>query len=263
VICEAVIGTALRADGSTSLPTLGSTPPIRLMPTPEGVFMVGAAAGPLNGDRTSLEIFVAPGTELTVRTVAASLAWPGTSPVASQFSIVARVGAGATLNWLPEPLVPVAGSIHRVVADINVEPGGKLIWREEIVLGRHDEAPGELSSRLEISRGGEAILRQENMVGGAQYDTPAVLGDGGATGSITLVSDALATVPAPPSTIDGGEAAVLELESGDRQIVAVARNATRLRTLLDDSLSAHQATRAESPIANHTEPRNEHAELGS
>src|SRR4051812_32942700 len=120
MICEAVIGTALRGDGSTSLPTLGSTAPVKLMPTPEGLYIVGTAAAPLGGDRISIDIYVAPHTELTVRTVAASLAWPGTSPIPSQLTINARVGAGATLRWLPEPLVPVAGSKHRMVANVEL-----------------------------------------------------------------------------------------------------------------------------------------------
>ena len=136
MICEAVIGTALRGDGSTSLPTLGSTAPVKLMPTPDGVFIVGTAAAPLNGDRISLDIYVAPQTELTIRTVAASLAWPGTSPIPSQFTINARVGEGASLSWLPEALVPVAGSRHRMVANVELGEGAQLVWREEIVLGR-------------------------------------------------------------------------------------------------------------------------------
>lgn len=260
MICEAVIGTALREDGSTALPTLGSTPPIRFMPTPDGVFMVGAAVGPLNGDRTSLDIFVAPGTELTVRTVAASLAWPGTSPVASQFEIHAHVGAGATLNWLPEPMVPVAGSIHRVVAQIELEPAASLTWREEIILGRHDEAPGELSSRIEIERDGRPVLRQENTVGGEAHMAPSVLGGALATGSITIV-DGISpdTVMVEPVVSGSSECALLALEGDGRQIVAVAESATVLRKLLDRThtdLNAKLAERAANP-----DPRNEHAEL--
>lgn len=234
MICEAVIATALRADGTTALRTLGSTPPIRLMPTPDGVYMVGAAASPLNGDRTSLDIFVAPGSELTVRTVAASLAWPGTSPVPSQFEIHAHVGAGARLNWLPEAMVPVAGSIHRVVASVELEPGASLTWREEIVLGRHNEDPGELSSSLEIEQGGQAALRQENLVGEHSYDAPSVLGSARATGSLTIFRADPIPTPAPVSTATG-ESAALELESGGLQVVAVAGSATELRSLLDAS----------------------------
>jgi urease accessory protein len=241
VICDAVIKTVLRGDGTTSVDQLGSTPPLRLMPTPDGVFIVGAAAGPLNGDRVSLEIELAPGTELNIRSAAASMAWPGTSPVASQFSIRARVGAGARLNWLPEPIVPVAGSLHRVTAEIEVATGGAVAWREEIVLGRHGEASGELSSRLEITSIGRPLLRQEIVVGAAAHSSPAVLAGHQATGSLTVFAPELERLTpefAVQTAAPEGEMAVLELETGGRQIVASAVGASRLRKLLDAGAAA-------------------------
>lgn len=241
MICEAMIKTVLRADGTTSVDQLGSTPPLRLMPTPDGVFIVGAAAGPLNGDRISLEMDLAPGTDLNIRSAAASMAWPGTSPVASQFSIRAHVGAGARLNWMPEPIVPIAGSLHRVTAQIEIATGGAVAWREEIMLGRHDEAPGELSSRLEITSTGRPLLRQEVVVGAAAYSSPAVLAGHQATGSLTLFAPELEQLEpgfAAQSSGPDGEMAVLELESGGRQIVASAAGATRLRKLIDAGAAA-------------------------
>jgi urease accessory protein len=269
MICEAVIGTALRSDGSTSLPTLGSSPPIKLMNTPEGIYVVGAAASPLNGDRISLEIYVAPGTELKVRTVAASLAWPGTSPVPSQFTINAKIGEGASLHWLPEPFVPVAGSLHRMVANVEVADGGEVVWREEIVHGRHNERPGELSSRLEITYANVPLLRQDLVVGAGHFESPAVLGSAGATGSVTIAGREpiarLKGLPEDgadefPSANDNGEAAILELEAGGQQVVATAADSIRLRKLLDLGTSA--------VLSNSSRPagatlRSEHVQLGN
>lgn len=241
MICEAQIKTALRADGSTAIDQLGSTPPLRLMPTPDGIFIVGAAAGPLNGDRIALEIEVAPGTVLNVRSAAASMAWPGTSPVASQFSIKAKLGPGARLNWLPEPIVPIAGSLHRVVAEIDLAPGAAIVWREEIMLGRHNEHSGELSSRIEITRAQRPLLRQELVVGASAHDSPAVLAGHQATGSLTLFAPELKQLDPDFSSqiaAPDGEMAVLELEAGGRQIVASAAGATRLRKLLDAGSAA-------------------------
>lgn len=241
MICEAVVKTALRADGTTSVDQLGSTPPLRLMPTPDGVFIVGAAAGPLNGDRISLEIDVAPGTELTIRSAAASMAWPGTSPVASQFLIRANIGAGGRLNWLPEAIVPIVGSLHRVTAQVEVASGGAVAWREEIMLGRHGEESGELSSRLEITSTGRPLLRQEVVVGAAAHASPAVLAGHQATGSLTVFAPELAQLDQALSIQTAtaeGEMAVLELESGGRQVVATASGATRLRKLIDQGANA-------------------------
>lgn len=274
MIAEAVIGTARRADGSTSLPTLGSSPPLRLMPTPDAIYLVGAAAAPLNGDRISLEIYVAPETEITVRTVAASLAWPGTSPVPSQFSIRARVGEGGTLRWLPEPLVPVAGSVHRMTADIELAEGAQLTWREEVVLGRYRERPGELSSRLNIvrRRGGggpsQPLLRQELMIGSDGFSTPAVLCQMGATGSVTVIGHE--TTPLPAATADDfSESAVLELEAGGRQVVASSTNSARLRQLLDAGLKDLSTPNnpvdplIAEPSSSAPTTRSDHARLGT
>jgi urease accessory protein len=169
------------------------------------------------------------------------MAWPGTSPVASQFSIRARIGAGGRLNWMPEPIVPIAGSLHRVTAEIEIATGGAVAWREEIMLGRHGEAPGELSSRLEITSTGKPLLRQEVMVGAGAYASPAVLAGHQATGSITVFAPELERLEPgfnAQSSAAEGEMAVLELEAGGRQIVASAAGATRLRKLLDAGASA-------------------------
>lgn len=276
MIAEAVIGTAMRADGTTSLPTLGSSPPLRLMPTPDAIYLVGAAAAPLNGDRISLEIYVAPGTEVTVKTVAASLAWPGTSPVPSQFSIRARVGEGGTLRWLPEPLVPVVGSVHRMTADIELASDAELIWREEVVLGRYRERPGELSSRLNITRRTPAIegtslkplLRQELVIGSDGFSTPAVLCQMGATGSVTVIGERQAPLPAPFAD-DTGESATLELEDGGCQVLASATDAARLRALLDTGLEELHSPPTAGTRPTVTQPtsepstRSDHARLGT
>lgn len=270
MIAEAVIGTAMRADGTTSLPTLGSSPPLRLMPTPDAIYLVSAAAAPLNGDRISLEIYVAPGTEVTVKTVAASLVWPGTSPVPSQFSIRARVGEGGTLRWLPEPLVPVAGSVHRMTADIELASDAELIWREEVVLGRYRERPGELSSRLTITRNDGAataaqpLLRQELVIGSDGFATPAVLCQMGATGSVTVIREG-AMEQYEPIADDASEAALLELECGGHQVLAAASDAARLRSLLDRGLAALTTLPATDspPTTSIATTRSDHAPLNS
>jgi len=262
MICEAVIGTALRGDGSTALPTLGSTAPVKLMPTPDGVFIVGTAAAPLNGDRISLDIYVAPHTELTLRTVAASLAWPGTSPIPSQFAINARVGEGASLSWLPEPLVPVAGSRHRMVANVELAEQAQLIWREEIVLGRHKEAPGELSSRLKITEPAGPILRQEIVIGASHFDSPVVLGEAGATGTVTIVGRAASAsgFAGFPLTEGDAEAAIHQLETGGQQVAVSAVDSVQLRKLLD---AGTQAVLENSSSPTGAQPRSEHAQLGT
>ena len=242
MICNAEIRTALRADGSTALAVLRSEPPITLMPAGELVYLVGSAAGPLTGDRISLTINVVAGTTLTVRTVAASIAWPGTGTDPSEFQVTARVGEGATLHWLPEALVPVFGGSHRMLAHVDVAPGGLALWREELVLGRHREGPGALTTRLTARVDGRVAVRQELAVGPGAPGAggPAVTSGAKTTGTLSVLGGDRAAIALRPSAellaATGAAAATLELEHGGWQTAATATGAVALRRALDAAL---------------------------
>jgi urease accessory protein len=70
---EAVAGPG----GVTRLPVLASQVPLVLRRTPEAVYLVGGAAGPIGGDSLALHITVGAGAFLRVRTAAAAIALPG------------------------------------------------------------------------------------------------------------------------------------------------------------------------------------------
>src|ERR1700721_2043243 len=68
VSAEAAIVASLdAASGITRLPVLRSQVPLVLRRTPDAVYLVGGAAGPLGGDVLSLSITVGPGAFLRVR----------------------------------------------------------------------------------------------------------------------------------------------------------------------------------------------------
>jgi urease accessory protein len=131
-----------RSGGRDRLTRLRSQAPLVLRMHGRTLHLVGGAAGPLAGDETRLCIRVGAGAHLRVRSVAATVALPGagTAPSTSQTSV--RVGAGAVLDWAPEPLVLAAGSHHRAAVAVTLEPSAVLRWREVVVLGRHQERPG-------------------------------------------------------------------------------------------------------------------------
>src|SRR5580692_7692395 len=95
---EAVVG----AGGVTRLPVLASQAPLVLRRTPESVYLVGGAAGPLGGDSLALRIAVGAGAFLRVRTAAASIALPGLDGLESELRVTVTVGAGGRLEYLPE-----------------------------------------------------------------------------------------------------------------------------------------------------------------
>ncbi len=216
------------ADG---IAVLRSEAPLALRETPSGVFLVGTAAGPIGGDDVTIEIDVAAGAGLTIRSAAAMVALPGTTGVPSRLTIRAIVAG--SLRWLPEPSVAAAGCDHVVETMIQIADGGSVEWREELVLGREGERPGKWRASLQADLGGKPLLRHVLAIGSDGWDGPAVIGAARATGSILLAGD---NAPASGAVAAEGYA-VLPLAASGILITAVASDAVDLRALLDRAKS--------------------------
>lgn len=187
-----------RAPGTdrTRCTVLRSAPPLTLRSTGDGeVHLVGTTAGPVGGDHLRLSLCVGAGAALTVRSVAASVALPGPSPVPSSLDVEVDVGSDATLRWLPEPTIAARGCDHRATTRIRMADGARLLWTEVAVLGRHDERPGSLLQRLRVDLGGRPLVRNDLAVGPAW---PASLGPAG-TGDARAVATLLVVGPAAAS----------------------------------------------------------------
>lgn len=243
-----MIGRAhLRAEvdgrGGVRLAVLRSTPPLSLRPTPDGVYLVGSAAGPLGGDDVALCVEVGEGAALTVRTVAASVALPGRGGRPSRVAVTARVAAGASLRWLPEPVVAAAGCDHRMEAAVSMADGAELEWREELVLGRAGERPGACRSSVRVDVGGRPLLRHELHVGADGWSGPAVLGGARAVGSVVLGGPSHVGATA---RMLGPRAAVLAVDGPGTLVSALADDAPALRALLDAGTTAAEDARIDS-----------------
>jgi urease accessory protein len=222
---RAAVGTEW-AGGRTVLRSLRSDPPLTLRQTgPERVHLVSTAAGPLGGDVLELTLDVAAGTTLEIASVASTLVLPG--PGTSRVVVRARVGAGATLRYAPEPTVLAAGCDHRMDVRLDLDESACVYWREEIVFGRHGERPGACRSRFDATAGGVPLLRQELSVGDPVLDgSPAVYGDARCVGSVLLTG----VRPPAPQLAEG--CAVLPLAGPGTLISALAPDAPALRSRL-------------------------------
>jgi urease accessory protein len=192
------------------------------------VHLVGGAAGPLRGDDLRLEVTVGAGAFLTVRSVAAQLALPGRSGLPrSRLDIRAEVAAGGTLHWLPEPLIAAAGCDHHTSTHVEVAGGGALLWRDDLVCGRHAEPSGDVRLTTTIRYAGATLYRHDLAVGpGAN----AFLAEARALG--TLV--AAPALPAgagvfPPST----QAAIMRLAGPGVLATVAAEDIRGVRRALD------------------------------
>jgi urease accessory protein len=161
-------------------------------PGPAQVHLVGGAAGPLGGDELRCSIDLGPGARLEVRGVAASVALPGPNGRESSLEILARIGEGAALSWSPQPLIAARGARHRTFTRVELAADARLVWRDELVLGRDGEEPGSLSTRLRVVRDGRVLLDREIAMGPRHPGSLGPAGSGGhrALGTVLIVDPA-------------------------------------------------------------------------
>jgi urease accessory protein len=204
----AIVACRDAATGVTRLPALRSQVPLVLRRTPEAVYLVGGAAGPIGGDQLDLRIEVGAGAFLRVRSAAASIALPGLDGLESVLSVTISVAAGGCLEYLPEPVVVAAGARHATVLRVTLAAGASLLLRDELLLGRHGEAGGAARSVLRADYAGRPLLRQELAVDGADPVAlgPAVLAGHRGVGSLLLAGPA-ATQAAADGEADAGDGA--------------------------------------------------------
>ncbi|MFI9116651.1 urease accessory protein UreD [Streptomyces venezuelae] len=231
----------IAADADGGLPLLVSDGPLALRRTRAAgpytrVTVVGAMSAPLGGDRLAIETEVRDGARLLVDSAAATLALPGRSAEPAAYDVRISVGEGAVLHWLPEQLVCAAGSHLRMRTTVDLAPTARLVLREEQVLGRHGEPPGNLTTRLTVRRAGRPLLDQELAFGPLApggWDGGAVLGGHRATGQLLVVDPGFAEKPVEPRLY--GENAVVSPLAGPAALAAaVAPDALALRRVLDD-----------------------------
>jgi urease accessory protein len=227
---RAAVATRAAGDGRTRITVLHSDGPIALRDTPQGVYLVGAAAGPLGGDDLALDIDVGPGSHLVLRSAAGVLLLPGPHGGTSTMRISARVGAGGRLDYGPQPTVAAAHCDHQARAVLELGAGATLRWREEIVLGRYGEPSGHCASRLDITQSGVPLYRGELIVGSPETDaSAAVLGGAAAVGSAVLVDPAREQSAAAV----GDGLAVMPLAGPGMAVSATAPDAATLARRLD------------------------------
>jgi urease accessory protein len=226
------------AGGLTRLPVLSSQVPLVLRRTPDAVYLVGGAAGPIGGDELGLRISVGAGAFLRVRTAAASIALPGPDGLESVLRITVDVGAGARLEYLPEPVVVSAGARHATIIRVTLAEGASLLLRDELLLGRHGEAGGAARTVLNVDYAGRPLLRQSLEVSGADAATmgPAVLAGHRAVGTALWVD------PAAREARDAGVVAVADGTAG-------GESAQASRAISAEAAPTTDATVAVMPLA--------------
>ncbi|MGW0481954.1 urease accessory protein UreD [Nonomuraea sp. NPDC003214] len=235
---------AVRAGTVTALPVLAGDGPFDLRRgrsdgSQARVCVIGAMSAPLGGDRLRIEVGVEEDAHLRVTSAGATVALRGPTSGHAAYDVRVSVAAGASLQWLPEPLISAARSNLRQTCVVDLAATARLVLREEHVLGRVGEPPGRLSARLTVRRGGRPLLDLESRYGpdAPGWDGPAVLAGHRTAGQILVVDPGL-DGRAPAVRLAGddpgeGQAVLTPLAGPAFLVSGVAPDLVRLRRLLD------------------------------
>ncbi len=247
-LCHAVLATAQR-DGRSVLSRLRADTPLSPRPTiPSGeepylrggdavrVRLSASAAGPVGGDTYLLDIHVGAGSTLLLKDVGATLVLPGPHGELSRWITRVQVEEGGTFLWIPEPVIAAHGCRHEHVIRADLAAGARLMFREELVLGRHREEPGTLSTRLDVRRAGAPAVVQRVALGpeAAGSRSQSVLGAHRAVGNVVVVDPDGA--PGPAAATPDALSAVMRQDEATVQITALAPDAPGLRRRLDHAM---------------------------
>ncbi|HET6492724.1 MAG TPA: urease accessory protein UreD [Burkholderiales bacterium] len=221
-------------------PTLpkGREPLVQRMAGVARVSLAMGAAGPLGGDDFALDIHVGAGSTLVLNEISATLLLPGARGGRSRMRIAVTVDEDATFVWLPQPVIAAQGCDHVHEIDITLAADARLFMRDELLLGRHREQPGQLTQHLRVRRAGRSLFRQTLALGGAArgWQSPAVLGSHKCVGSV-LVVDPAWNERTPAKRVLGCDAALLSLEGPAVLVSALADDTLTLRRQLEHGVS--------------------------
>jgi urease accessory protein len=157
--------------GTTILRVKQQQPPWRVVRgfrTPSGETLAhvhNLSGGILDTDSLSWQVDVGPRALAQITSTGATRVYRSRSPEshASQQMHVS-IAAGAYLEYLPDQLIPFAGSRFEQTARVEVERGGSLIWWDRVAPGR--EASDEifrfqsLSLRFELMADGQPVATE-------------------------------------------------------------------------------------------------------
>ena len=167
----------------------------RVTGVPEVVFL-NTAGGLTGGDRLDYALALAPGGAATATTQTAERAYAASEgAVPAELGVTIEVGAGATLDWLPQETILFDRAALRRTTEIALHGDASLLTCEALVLGR--AAMGEAVTRLALSdlrritRDGRPVIVEPVQIGDAVLAgraAPAGLAGARALATLALVA---------------------------------------------------------------------------
>lgn len=127
------------------------------------IIVMNASAGILEGDSYNIDMHIGSGSNVTVTDQSYTKIFKMEKDSAKKTTAV-TVEAGATLRFLPLPVIPFHSSSFYSCTNIDIKNGGKLIYRDILSCGRlgmgEKFAFSKYRSLLNITYGGHTILHE-------------------------------------------------------------------------------------------------------
>ncbi len=202
------------------------------------VSLTAGAAGPLGGDHLELSVHVGAGATLVLSEISHTLLLPSRDRATSSTTTRVVLEHGATLVWLPEPIISARHSQHVTTTTVDLAEGSRLLAREELLLGRHGEPSGQLLQRVRVDARGRPLYHQDLRLGGDLGRTPPVAHEHRALGSVLVVDPSWSPGGHPAAARLGESAALMPLADGAVLVSALARDSLDLRAALDAGVAA-------------------------
>jgi urease accessory protein len=184
------------------------------------IVLVQTNAGPLAGDRIEVDVEVESGAALELTATAATLAYPASEQ--ATISVSCRVGAGARLVWLAQPVILAAGCDLVTSVDLELADDAAAVVRETVVLGRHAETAGRYRGTIRCELARRPLLRDEVRIEGADRTTALVaLGDARAVATLAILGVRPAAEAEPDELELHGEGRLLRILAHDAGEIAI------------------------------------------
>ncbi len=143
------------------------------------VNVVNPTAGIFDGDQLELEVQVESGARLVLTTPSASRIYQSRTGRPAVFRQTVRAAAGSLVEFLPEPLIPQAGSVYEQQTELGADAGAEMLFFEWLSPGR--VAGGEvfqyarLDWRTDVRVAGRLVVRERYTLEPARPATLAAL----------------------------------------------------------------------------------------
>jgi urease accessory protein len=135
--------------------------------------VVNTAGGVAGGDSSVLDLAVDDGASLMVTTSAAEKVYRSPGPSAAM-TVNLKVGAGASLAWMPREMILLGRSRLDRAIDIELANDSRLLLAEAVVFARADAGEdGVFSDRWRVRRSGQLIYSDTTTFDGAGALEPA------------------------------------------------------------------------------------------